>query len=69
MKLRSTKKKGFTTKVITSIKNLMSDICATHKKINDLFIKYRMELSSQVTKNWHKLPKEVQQSLGNVNEL
>ena len=62
-------RKRFTTKVITSIKNLMSDICATQKKFNDLFTKYRMELLSQVTKNWHKLPKEVQQSLGNVNEL
>ena len=45
------KKKGFITKVITSIKNFMSDRCATHKKFNDLFIKYRMELLPQVTKN------------------
>ena len=47
----------------------MSDRCATHKKCNDLFIKYRMELLPQVTKNWHKLSKEDQQSLGNVNEF
>ena len=57
MKLRSTQKKGFDTKVIASIKNLMSDRCATHKKFNDLFIKYRTELLPQATKNWHKLPK------------
>ena len=41
-----------------------------HKqKINDLFIKYRKELLPQLTKNLHKLLKEDQQSLGNVNEL
>ena len=64
-----TPKKGFATKVVTSIKNLMSDRCAIQKKFNDLFIKYRKGLLPQVTKNWHKLPKENQQSLGNVNEF
>ena len=47
----------------------MSDRCATQKKFNNLFIKYSMELLPQVTKNWHKLPKGDQQSLGNVYEL
>ena len=50
------------------MKNLMSDRCATHKKFN-IFIKYKMELLPQVTKNWQKLLKEDQQSLGNVNEF
>ena len=55
MKLRSTKE-VFATKVVTIIKNLTSDRCSTHtKKINYLFIKYRMELLPQVTKNCHKL--------------
>ena len=47
----------------------MSDRCKTHKKINDLFVKYRKELLPQVTKNWHELPKEDLQSPGNVNEF
>ena len=68
MKLRSTKNKGFTTKAVTSIQNLVGDRCATQKKI-EIFTKYKKELLLRVTKTCHKLPKEYQQALGNVNEF
>ena len=43
-------KKEFPTKVITSIKNLMSDVPHTHKKLMISFIKCRMELLPQLLK-------------------
>ena len=50
-------KKGFPTKVITSIKNLMSDRCATHKKLMIFSIKYRTELLPQLLKRGTSFPK------------
>ena len=40
-----------------------------HTKKIEIFIKYRKELLLRVTKNYHKLPKENQQALGNINEF
>ena len=43
--------KIFTNRVFKSIKNLMSDCSVTHKKINNLFTKFRKELLPEVIKN------------------
>ena len=51
------KKKGFPTKVITSIKNSMSDRCATSKTLMIFFMKYRMELLPQLLKIGTSFPK------------
>ena len=52
------KKKGFPPKVITSIKNSMSDRCATLKKLMIFFIKYRMKLLPQLLKIGTSFPKK-----------
>ena len=57
---------NFTNLLFKSIKNLMSDCCATDKKFNNLFTKFRKELLPDVIKNWENLPNDQQKSLGNV---
>ena len=60
---------NFTNLVFKSIKNLMSDRCATQKKFNNLFTKFRKELLPDVIKNLENLSNDQQQYLGNVNDF
>ena len=60
---------NFTNLLFKSIKNLMSDCCATDKKFNNLFTKFRKELLPDVIKNWENLPTDQQKSLGNVIDI
>ena len=43
---------SFVNKSFLSIKNLMSDRCATQKKFNNIFIDYRKSVLPQIIENW-----------------
>ena len=60
---------NFKNLLFKSIKNLISDRCATDKKFNNLFTKFRKELLPDVIKNWENLSNDQQQSLGNGYEF
>ena len=49
-------------KVFASIKNLMSDHCATQKKFNNLFVEYRKQIVPLALKDegWENLSEEQQ---------
>ena len=58
-------------KVFASIKNLMSDRCATQKKFNNLFVEYRKQIVPLALKDqgWENLSQEQQKKILNVNEF
>ena len=57
---------NFVGKTITSIKNTMSDRCATQKKFNTLFCEFRKSVFPNVIENWSNLNLEQQKSLSTV---
>ena len=58
-------------KIFASIKNLMSDGCATQKKFNNLFVQYRKQIVPLALKDegWQNLSEEQQKKNLNVNEF
>ena len=44
-----------TAKILSSIKNLISDRCTTQKKFNRLFAEYRKEVLPTIMDNFHSL--------------
>ncbi|XP_046565768.1 uncharacterized protein LOC124274447 [Haliotis rubra] len=56
-------------KIVTSIKNTMSDRAATEKSFNSLLKHYRTALLSEIIPGWHVLSKREQESLGNMHNF
>ena len=58
-------------KIFASIKNLMSDRCATQKKFNNLLVEYRKQIVPLALKDegWQNLSEEQQKKILNVNEF
>ena len=54
---------------IVSIKNLMSDRCATQKKFNELFIQFCKSLLPELLNNRENLSLDEQNRLANLNEF
>ena len=63
------KGKEGSSKIITSIKNLMSDRCIVQKKFNSLFKEYREGILPNVIEDWQKLSEQDQSQLKNVNQF
>ena len=59
----------FGKKIVSNIKNLVSDGCAVQKKFNNLFIKLRKEYLPDVVRNWGNLSNVEQESFGKINQF
>ena len=59
----------FIKKVFCSIKNLMSDRCATQKKFNKIFSEFRCSVLPDIVTNWDTLTSEHQQKMKTVNDF
>ena len=62
-------KENLISKSLVSIKNLMTDRCATQKKFNDLFIEFRKNVLPRTIKNFNDLSPEQQKKIANVNQF
>ena len=60
---------SFLSKTFFSIKNLMSDGCATQKKFNNLFQKYHSSVIPDVIDKWNTLTDVEQKILNSINDF
>ena len=60
---------NFVAKTFASIKNVMSDRCATQKKFNRIFTEYRETVIPSVQENWQTLTVDEQKDLAKVNQF
>ena len=60
---------SFISKTFFSIKNPMSDRCATQKKFNDLFEEYRSSVIPDVIDKWNTLTDVEQKNLNSINDF
>ena len=59
----------FVKKVFSSIKNFMSDRCATPKKFHKIFTEFRCSVVPDIVSNWDTLTLEHQQKMKTVNDF
>ena len=60
---------NFVARTFASIKNVMSDRCATQKKFNRIFTEYRETVIPSVQENWQTLTVDEQKDLAKVNQF
>ena len=58
-----------TARIVTSMKNLMSDRCAVQKKFNTLFKEYREEVIPVAVDRWVDLSEAEKRKIKNTNEF
>ena len=56
-------------KIVKSIKNVLSDRCITQKKFNALFKEYRSDVVPNVVKDWSSLSDNDKENVTDVNEF
>ena len=59
----------FVQKIVSSVKNVMSDRCIVQKRFNELLSKYRSDTLPDVVEGWSHLSLPEQSKLSNMNDF